>query len=249
MRSGLRTNDQISNGLLEFLLFVAFAYPNVSRPLLPPQNLFRQTFGPRPVEAADDKFITKGEEMANVAIGAELGTEPPEELRPAGGEQLDEHLLLCADCFSEWQSLQMVDGLFSKSPLVLAPAGFSERVETRVGVPSWSRALSALFALSAGSLIALLAIAGPAAAVLLGIWTIYNDPVGFSKILVWLNQLAGVSGSLLGSLWTALRLFFVEFAASPVTLIWSAGAALVLALWTHLLRRPSPAPVRNGFGQ
>ena len=170
-------------------------------------------------------------------------------LMPADSARLDEHLVLCTECLSEWQALKMVDGLFASAPLISAPAGFSQRVQARVGVPSWSRALSALFALSAGSLIALLVIAVPAGAVLLGIWTIYNEPASFSKILVWLNQMLGVSGSLLSALWTALRLFFVEFAANPVTLTWTFVAALVLALWTHLLRRPTLAPVNNGYGQ
>jgi predicted anti-sigma-YlaC factor YlaD len=169
-------------------------------------------------------------------------------LIPADSERLDEHLLLCRECYSEWQALQMVDGLLANAPLLAAPEGFSQRLQARMAHPSWSRAFSTLFALSVGSVVALILIAVPAAAVLLGIWTVFNEPASFSRIMVWLNQLVGVSGSLFSALWTALRLFFAEFASNPLTLLWTLGTALVLALWARLLRPPELAKVRNGYG-
>lgn len=169
-------------------------------------------------------------------------------LLPADSERLDEHLLLCTDCYSEWQALKLVDGLFASAPLITAPDGFGQRVQARMDVPSWSRAMSTLFALSVGSVIALLVIAVPAAAVLLGIWTIFNEPTSFTKFMVWLNQLVGVSGSLLSALWTAVRLFCAELASNPLALIWTLGAAVVVALWAHLLRPQEVVSVSNGHG-
>jgi hypothetical protein len=116
-------------------------------------------------------------------------------------------------------------------------------------MPSWQRTFGALFALSLGSLVALLLIGVPAAMVLLGIWTVYNEPASFTQLLVWLHQVLGVSGSIVGALWVTVRLFLVEFAASPVTLIWTSMAALVIVLWAHMLRRSATVQVRNGYGQ
>ncbi len=169
-------------------------------------------------------------------------------LLPADSERLDEHLLLCTACYSEWQALKLVDGLFASAPLLAAPDGFSQRVQARMDVPSWSRAVSTLFALSVGSVIALLVIAVPAAAVLLGIWTVFNEPASFTKLMVWLNQLLGVSGSLLSALWTAARLLCSEMASNPLTLLWTLGAAGAVALWAHLLRPQELVKVSNGHG-
>lgn len=169
-------------------------------------------------------------------------------LAPSDAEQLDEHLLLCTGCYAEWKALQLVDGLLASAPAIRAPAGFSQRVQARIEAPSWQRTVGALFALSLGSLVALLLIAVPAAVVLFGIWTIYNEPASFTSLLVWLNQLVGVSGSLLGALWTTVRLFFAEL-ANPVTLLWTLLAALVVTLWAHVLHRPALAHVSNGYGQ
>ena len=167
-------------------------------------------------------------------------------LRPTDGKRLDDHLMACSDCFSEWKALQLVDGLFASAPAIAAPAGFSQRVQARIEVPSWRRTVGMLYALSLGSVLALLLIAVPAAAVLLGLWTLYNDPATFSSLLVWLGQLAGVSGSLLGAAWTTVRLFAADLAASPVTLAWTMTAALVVAVWARVLRRPEMVRVSNG---
>ena len=53
-------------------------------------------------------------------------------LAPSDAEQLDEHLLLCTDCYVEWKALQLVDGLLASEPAIRAPAGFSQRVQARV---------------------------------------------------------------------------------------------------------------------
>jgi anti-sigma factor RsiW len=168
-------------------------------------------------------------------------------VKPADAERLDEHLTLCADCLNEWRALQLVDGLLASAPMVAAPAGLSQRVQARIDAPSWQRTLGALFALSLGSLGALLLIAVPAGIVLLGMWTVYNEPASFAGVLVWLNQLVRVSGSLLGSLWTTIRLFITELAASPVTFAWMLLAALVAGIWAHMLRRPAFVHVSNGY--
>ena len=159
-------------------------------------------------------------------------------LKPADSELLDDHLMGCSDCYAEWKALQLVEGLLASAPTVPAPVGFSQRVEARIDVPSWRRTLAMLYALSLGSLMALLLIAVPAAAVLLGIWTIYNEPATFSSLLVWLGQLAGVSGSLLDAAWTTVRLFVVDLAASPLTFAWTLMAALVVGVWARVLRLP-----------
>jgi predicted anti-sigma-YlaC factor YlaD len=167
-------------------------------------------------------------------------------LKPADSERLDEHLAVCSDCDAEWKALQLVDGLLASAPPIPAPIGFSQRVQARIEVPSWRRTLAMLYALSLGSLLALLLIAVPAAAVMLGIWTLYNEPASFSSLLVWLGQLARVSGSLLDAAWTTVRLFVADLAASPVTFAWTLMAALVVAVWARVLRRPEPVHVGNG---
>jgi predicted anti-sigma-YlaC factor YlaD len=167
-------------------------------------------------------------------------------LKSTDAHRLDDHLIGCSDCSAEWQALQLVDGLLASAPAIPAPAGFSQRVQVRIEIPSWRRTLGMLYALSLGSLLALLLIAVPAAAVLLGIWTLYNEPASFSSLLVWLSQLARVSGSLLDAVWTTVRLFVADLVASPVTFAWTLMAALVVAVWARVLRRPELVQVSNG---
>ncbi len=167
-------------------------------------------------------------------------------LKPTDTHRLDEHLMGCSDCLAEWEALQLVDGLLAGAPVIPAPAGFSLRVQAKIEAPSWRRTLGMLYALSLGSLLALLLIAVPAAAVLLGIWTLYNEPASFSSLLVWLRQLARVSGSLLDAVWTTVRLFVADLAASPVSFAWTLTAALVVALWARVLRRPELVQASNG---
>ena len=113
-------------------------------------------------------------------------------LSPAGKEALDQHLALCQDCSAEWRSLQWVDEVLASAQAVPAPAGFGLRVQASLEAPSWRRTLGALFALSLGSVLALLLISVPSAVALWGVWTVYNDPASFAGLLVWLNQLLAV---------------------------------------------------------
>jgi len=167
-------------------------------------------------------------------------------LTPPDKDRLDAHLALCTRCYAEWQALQLVDNLLFSAPPVVAPAGFSQRVLAGLEAPSWKRMLGALFALGLGSVAALMVVAAPAALALLGVWTAYNQPAYFSELLIWLNRLAGVSGSLLDMLGTTLRLFFVQVAGNPVVLGWALAAGLAVGLWAHLMRPPSLTHVRNG---
>lgn len=168
-------------------------------------------------------------------------------LTAAGRERLEQHLALCADCYAEWEALRLVDNLFASAPTIPAPTGFSQRVQARLEAPSVKRTLGALFALSLGSVAALLVVAVPAAVALLSIWTVYNQPGRFTELLIWLNQLVGVSSSLMGALWTTLRLFFVEVAGDPAILAWTLAAGAAVGLWAHFVRRPAPVRVSNGL--
>lgn len=167
-------------------------------------------------------------------------------LSPAGARHLEEHVASCPECLAEWKALQSVDELLATSPAIPAPAGFALRVQAVIETPSWRRTLATLYALGAGSLAALLLIAVPAAAVLLGIWSIYNEPAAFSSMLVWLGQLARVSGSLLEAIWTTVRLLVEGLATSPVTLAWASLAAIVVGVWARALRRPELIHVNGG---
>jgi len=160
-------------------------------------------------------------------------------LTPGGEEWLGKHLALCTECQTEWDALQLVDRLFASAPPIPAPAGFVRRVQARVEGPSWERSLGVLFALSLGSLAALLLVAASATVALLGLWTAFSQPAQFAELLVWLGQLGRVSGSLLDVLWTALRLFSFEAAGSPIVLGWALVAGAAVVLWAHLVRRPA----------
>ncbi len=167
-------------------------------------------------------------------------------LTSSGQEWLEHHLSVCTECRIEWDALQEVDRLFASAPPVPAPAGFARRVQTRIESPSWERSLGALFALSLGSLAALLLVAAPASVTLLGLWTAFSQPAQFTDLLVWLGQLGRVSGSLLDVLWTALRLFSFEAAGSPIVLGWAIVAGAAVVLWSHVIRRPALVRVKNG---
>lgn len=166
-------------------------------------------------------------------------------LSPAGQEALDEHLSVCSDCYAEWQSLRLVDELLLGAPMVEAPAGFSLRVQSRLETAPLGRTLGALFALGAGSLIALGIVAVPAMLLTAGMWTAYEDPSGFAAIFVWLNGLLGVSGTVLSGLWTTARLFVTQVSSNPIALLWAAAAALAITLWARLYRQVTPAPVKK----
>lgn len=169
-------------------------------------------------------------------------------LSPAGKKALDGHLALCQDCYAEWHSLQLVDKMLASAQAIPAPVGFGQRVQAKLEVPSWRRTLGALFALSLGSVFALLLISAPSAVALWGIWMVYNDPASFASLLIWLNQLLGVSGTLLGAGWTTVSLLIGELVSSPVTLIWTLAAALTVALWAHIARRPALVTMRTHNG-
>ena len=168
-------------------------------------------------------------------------------LTPAGQNQLDAHLVLCSSCYAEWQSLQYVEELLTNAPVVAAPAGFGQRLQDQLEMAPWRRTLGALFALSAASLVVLAIVTIPAVLILLGIWTVYNDPSSFTQWLVWLNQMLGVSGSLMDVLWTTMKLFLAQVAANPVVRGWALAAALAVAVWAHMTREAAPIPVVNGY--
>jgi hypothetical protein len=166
-------------------------------------------------------------------------------LTPSGEEWLEQHLALCAECQIEWDALRFVDRLFASAAPIPAPAGFVRRVQARIEHPSWERSLGVLFALSLGSLAALLLVAAPASVTLLGLWTAFSQPAQFADLLLWLGQLGRVSGSLLDALWTALRLFSFEAAGSPIVLGWALAAGAAVVLWAHVIRRPALVQVKN----
>lgn len=159
--------------------------------------------------------------------------------------RLDDHLVACPECRAEWDSLQVVDSLLAGATMVPAPDGFGQRLEARLAVPSWRRAFGALFALGLGSLLILVLVAVPASIALLAVWTAYNDPQRFADMVVWLNQLARVSGALLGSLLTTTRLVVAEIAANPLALLWSLAAGVAVALWGHLTRQALAAQANH----
>ncbi len=167
-------------------------------------------------------------------------------LAPVGALELEQHLALCPQCYAEWDGLQQVDRLLLAAAMAPAPAGLSQRVLAKLDLPSSRRVFGMLFALSASSLLALLLVAVPAGVALLGLWTVYNEPARFTELLIWLNQLLGVSGSLLGAAWITLRLFFAEIAGNPVALVWTLAAGVAVGVWAHLLRQPAPVRARNG---
>lgn len=167
-------------------------------------------------------------------------------LSPTEAVYLEQHVEFCPECREEWNALQLVDGLLASAPAIAAPAGFAQRVQARIEVPSWTRTLGALYALGLGSILALLVIAVPAAAVLLGIWYVYNEPAGFASVMVWLSQLVRVSGALLEAVWTTVRLFVADLATKPVTLGWALMAAVVTAAWARALRKPDFVHVNGG---
>ena len=168
-------------------------------------------------------------------------------LSPAGQEALDGHLSTCSDCYAEWQSLRLVDELLLGAPMVAAPAGFNLRVQSRLESAPLGRTLGALFALGAGSLIALGMVAVPAMLVTAGLWTAYEDPSGFAAIFVWLNGLLGVSGTVLSGLWTSVRLCVTQMSSNPIALLWAVAAALAITVWARLYRQVAPVQVKKNL--
>jgi predicted anti-sigma-YlaC factor YlaD len=156
-------------------------------------------------------------------------------------DQLQNHLLECAECAAEWESLRAVEEVLLRAPVVPAPAGFSLRVMERLEEHSWARTLGALFALGVGSIVALLIIGVPALLVLLTFSTAYTDPAQFTSWVMWLKDLAAVGGTLLEGALTTLRLFFVQLASTPAVLGWAFAAAFAVGLWAYLVRKLEPA--------
>jgi hypothetical protein len=167
-------------------------------------------------------------------------------LTPAGRQELENHLLICSDCYAEWQSLQFVDNLFTSSPTVQAPAGFIQRFKLRLAHSPQKKKLGALFALSIGSVTLLATVAIPSVFMLLGILVAFAHPSSFADWMVWLNQLFGVSGSLFDVLWTTIRLLLGEIGANPLAISWTLAAALAVGLLAHMTRHSAPIPVENG---
>jgi hypothetical protein len=161
----------------------------------------------------------------------------------ADQDQLQRHLLECADCAAEWEALRTVEGLLLSAPVIPAPDGFSLRVMDQLEGHSWARTLGALFALGVGSVVALLAVGVPALFLLLAFSTAYTDPGQFTSWVMWLKDLASVGGTLLEGVVTTLRLFFVQIASTPAALGWAFAAAFAVGLWAYLVRRLEPAHV------
>jgi hypothetical protein len=163
---------------------------------------------------------------------------------PVDQDQLQRHLLECADCAAEWEALQTVEGLLLSAPVVPAPNGFSLRVMERLEGHSWARTLGALFALGVGSVVALLIVGVPALLALLTFSTAYTDPAEFTSWIMWLKDLASVGGTLLEGAATTMRLFFAEIASTPAALGWALAAAFAVGLWAYLVRRLEPSHVQ-----
>lgn len=163
----------------------------------------------------------------------------------ADQDRLQRHLLECADCAAEWEALRAVEGLLLSIPMEPAPDGFSAKVMEKLEGLSWARTLGALFALGAGSVVALLVVGVPGLLVLLGFSAAYTDPTQFTNWVMWLRALTSVGGTLLDGLVTTLRLVFVQVASTPAALMWAFAAALAVGLWVHLVCRREPAQVAS----
>lgn len=162
---------------------------------------------------------------------------------PVDQDQLQRHLLECADCAAEWEALRTVEGLLLSAPVIPAPDGFNLRVMDRLEGHSWARTLGALFGLAVGSVAALLIVGVPALLVLLAFSTAYTDPTQFTGWIMWFKDLASVGGTLLEGAVTTLRLLLVRVASTPAVLGWMFAAALAVGLWAYLVRRFEPVRV------
>jgi hypothetical protein len=163
---------------------------------------------------------------------------------PADQDRLQRHLLVCHDCAAEWEALQAVDGLLLSVPMIAAPDGLSASVLGRLDDRrSWAATLSALFALGAGSVIALLGVGVPGVLLIMLFSTAYTDPARFTSWLTWLRGLMSVAGTLVDGLVTTLCLVFGQVASTPAALMWAFAAALAVGLWAHLLRSWEPVSI------
>ena len=159
----------------------------------------------------------------------------------ADQDRLHQHLFRCAECAAEWEALQAIEGLLMRAPVISAPDTLSTRVMQQLEGTSWTRTLGALFALGLGSVLALLVVAIPALIVFLVCATAYTDPAQFAGWVAWFKGVASVGGTLLTGVGTALRLFVIEVAGSPVALAWLLAAVLAVGGWAHLVRHLEPS--------
>ncbi len=160
---------------------------------------------------------------------------------------LEEHLRQCPTCQEEWEAMQRVSQLFTNSPLMGPPPGFSDRVMQRLAQRQARRQrLLAGTALLVACL-SLVALVLPETFRLLAmLWQVFTAPSLLSHGAKLVAQLLSLAESVGGACWLVSAALLSSF-NQPVLLGYSFLVLALTTLWIYLVagRRGGYRPVVN----
>ena len=161
--------------------------------------------------------------------------------------QLMAHLYTCPRCHADWEALNALESLLTRSPMMHPAPEFAARVEARLAKIEAQRR----------TLIGGLVLLGAAAALcLLAVLSLLNGRNPFQAYGAFLgnsygvlSQVALVGYKLLIALWLTLDALTEVVNLSPISLItYAGGAVLAVAAWRRALgtQKRTSQMVRNG---
>jgi predicted anti-sigma-YlaC factor YlaD len=159
-------------------------------------------------------------------------------LAPADRATLEAHLRICAACRAVWEALAEVDTLFHVAPMVVAPAGFSQRMASRLAArTSHPRLIGGglILSLSAAAILGLVAVplAGLIAVVL-------RQPGMLVAIVRALAAAINVLGAMGGGLWLAVTSMLDWAAGQPMAGVLALTTLPLVAMWIYMFNRLTP---------